>query len=51
MTRRPSARIGPFRFAGLFVREALRHSLDIAQAIIFVAILSAGAVAGFYPPA
>src|SRR4051794_28300531 len=34
-----------FKFYGLVIREAFRHSLDIAQSILFIVLLAAGAVA------
>jgi hypothetical protein len=37
--------MGFIRFYGLVVREAFRHSLDIAQGIIFLVLLVAGAIA------
>jgi hypothetical protein len=43
--------IGPLRFIGMVLREALRHSLDIAQSVIFVVLIVAGTVAIFYPGA
>jgi hypothetical protein len=37
------------KFYGLVFREALRHSLDIAQAVIFVAIVLGGLIAARNP--
>jgi hypothetical protein len=41
--------MGLIRFYGLVLREAFRHSLDIAQAVIFVALAAGGFIAARNP--
>jgi hypothetical protein len=41
--------MGVIRFYWLVAREAYRHSLDIAQAVIFVALMLGGVVVAFNP--
>jgi len=41
--------MGLIRFYSLILREAFRHSLDIAQAIIFVALAVGGFIAAYIP--
>ena len=41
--------MGFFKFYGIVFREALRHSLDIAQAVIFVLLILAGLIVARNP--
>src|SRR5579862_9056747 len=48
-SRREDIAMGLIRFYGLVLREAFRHSLDIAQAVIFVILVLAGFIAARNP--